>query len=176
MEQWTVEEVAIWLICIGLADNKVERFKNVAGPDLSTITKEDLIGLGLDQDQAERLLQHVEFTKSVSNLEELAAELEAVKLAKKELEEQLVAKDEKISELEKLTGDDGNPEDHLLAMEHRHEIERRRLEEHHEGELRVEEIDIHHKREVAKSTPDKEGPHLGKKHFKEEPVDLHRYY
>lgn len=166
MKQWTVEEVAIWLMCIGYAD-KVERFQMVTGLDLSNLTSEELSGLDMDQEEADKLLHHVEFTKSVSSLEEMAAELEATKLAKQALEEQLVAKEKKISE--------DRYENRILAMVHRHEIERRRLEERQEQEVHAEEIDIHRKRQVAQTSPGKDAIHLGKKHFKQEPVDLHRF-
>jgi hypothetical protein len=62
-------EVTIWLLCIGLGE-KVERFKEngVTGLDLFTIASEDLTAdaFGLDNFQAKKILQHIEFSQSLS--------------------------------------------------------------------------------------------------------------
>lgn len=205
MKQWTVEEVAVWLHCIGVAvadddddddhhHHNNNLFKTTTGLDLCDIASrtEELVRV-LGTDQTEKLLQMVEFTKSIhdhaggEDVDELTATLENVILEKEQMEKELAIKNAMIKELEKQVKDltattrsqdkqQHHPEDRVLAMEHRHEQERRQMEEHQELETRVEELNIRHDRKVSAELTGKESLHLGKRHFKEQAVDIHRYY
>jgi len=181
----TVKDVAMkdaimWLICSGL-EHKVERFKAARNLDLQTATVKQLVSVGLDQDHAEKLIEHIHLAKSVSRLEELTAELDAVKLEKKGLEELLVAKDEKIRQLT----EDNHSRDQPSDIRQRGEVQGRDLEERQEHEPREEEISICNKPEmIICSKPEtvvtsqfKQLHHpYGKKHYKEEPAEAHRYF
>lgn len=186
IEQWSVDEVAIWLLCIGLGE-KVERFKEneVAGTELSDLTSEELTdGLGLDHLQAKKLILSRDFTKSVSNLERLAAEMKTVELEKAGLEDQLVAKNETIRQLENQpeggpeAHHDWHPEDEVMSLEHRHQAERRRMEERQEAEMHREEILIQERRGAGadEASQTEKSAHKGKRHFKVQPYDPHRLF
>jgi hypothetical protein len=181
IELWTEEEVAVWLLCVGLGE-KAEAFKanDVDGSILLTLATPELTdGLGLNHMEAKKMVDALEFTKSVSDLETLAAELHAVQLEKKELEDQLVTKDERISELEKIIKEseeqpeghqDWHPEDKILTLEHRHQAERRRMEERQEKEMFTEENSIIDTRIHGSAPPEavSEERTTGRRHFKQE--------
>jgi predicted PhzF superfamily epimerase YddE/YHI9 len=189
MELWTQQEVAAWLFCVGLGD-KAATFQtnDVDGSALLTLAAPELTdGLDCNHLEAKQLLDALAFTKSVSDLETLAAELHAVKLAAKELEDQLVTKDERIAELEEqivkeeaVVSDEqtpeGHPEDKILSLEHRHQAERRRLEARQEQELAAEEevlvatrqTVVQHVRATAPPEGVSEERVTGRRHFKQE--------
>jgi hypothetical protein len=67
-EEYTIDEVAIWLNCIGLGE-KVDPFREnaVDGAMLVTLNKEDLTGdLGLSSLQAKKVMNSVESTTEIT--------------------------------------------------------------------------------------------------------------
>jgi hypothetical protein len=184
MKQWTVQEVAIWLQCIGLAD-KTDHFKSLTGSDLCempSLTRDHLIR-ALGEDQANELIQKIEFADSIyrnKNEQELILALERLTSEKEQLEKESIVKDRRIADLEQTVNDrsqENHPVDHLLAIEHRHEEERRRMEERHEQEIPMEETEILHNRKLELEKQHREVIHFGgKRHFQESPTDIHRFY
>jgi hypothetical protein len=98
VSSWSDDEVAVWLHCIGLGD-KIDPFKAnaVDGSLLLTLEKEDLTGdLGLTGLQAKKVLQELEFTKSLSDSDGvgvLSKDMEKLQLDNKNLEKQIAARD-----------------------------------------------------------------------------------
>ena len=198
MKEWTTKEVANWLYCTGFVDNEETRKLSAligSGLDLYEMPEtenHELVEL-IGKDVMEKLLQQIEFAKSLEQhgstdemTKELAAALDKLTLEKIQMEKELVTKDEKIAELEQKVVElshtihpDKHPEDRLLAMEHRHEVERKRMEERHEQETKIAETEIRYDRSIEEENelrPDKGVPQPGKRHFKEEPTGLHRFY
>jgi hypothetical protein len=103
---WSDDEVATWLHCIGL-DDKIDAFKAnaVDGSLLLTLDKQDLTtDLGLSGLQAKKLLQELEFPKSLSeggSGGDLSEGMQQLQIDNKGLEEQIKEKDAKIEKLEK---------------------------------------------------------------------------
>jgi hypothetical protein len=103
---WSDDEVAIWLHCIGLGD-KIDNFKEnqVDGGLLLTLEKEDLTGdLGLTSLMAKKLLRERELLTSTSGGGGGggdAQELQHLQVDNRHLEEEIKEKDAKIQKLEK---------------------------------------------------------------------------
>ena len=117
IKTWDIDEVAIWLNCIGLS-SKVDVFRAnaVDGDLLVSLTMADLTGdLELSNLQAKKLLQRIETTRDMHELlkgkggdgnnEDMAAlesRLEEMELANKELSDQISDKEGLESKLEEL--------------------------------------------------------------------------
>jgi hypothetical protein len=108
---WNDDEVATWLHCIDL-DDKIDAFKDnaVDGGLLLTLDRDDLTGdLGLTGLQAKKLLQQLEFTKSLpeggggggGGGGDLSDEMQKLQIGNKDLERQIKQKDARIAELER---------------------------------------------------------------------------
>ena len=105
-----------------------------------------------------------------------------------ELEKLLAVKDKRILELEKFIKEllaaahHHHPvvhlEDALLSLEHRHEAERRRLEERQEAETKQVETKLLTDRALGYSSEeDVAGAgKRGKRHFSQQPYDIHRLF
>jgi hypothetical protein len=68
IKDYDVDEVAIWLNCIGLGDHAGPfRENDIDGKLLASLTSEDLTGdLGLSHLQAKKLQRHLEFTTELT--------------------------------------------------------------------------------------------------------------
>jgi len=181
-------------------------FQSVSGLELQDMPNDkhhDKLVTLIGQDAVEKLLKQIEFTKSIeqynnsdavtattasasasaTSTKDLIASLEKVTLEKDQMEKEMALKDEVIAQLQQKVEPDKHFEDELLAMEHRHEVERKRMEERHEREIQATETEVEISRSHSiehqdehDSPPDEGLPQLGKRHFKEEPTDLHRFY
>ena len=98
-----------------------------------------------------------------------------------EHEKLLAAKNKRIHELERMVKEleavgHHHPEDALLSLEHRHQAERRRLEERQEEEMKQAEHRVQVNRAKEEGNDDANAIHGGKRHFPEAPYDMHRLF
>jgi hypothetical protein len=173
MQQWTTKEVANWLYCTGFAD-QTEHFKSITGLDLLGMSDSlpDELLRTLGSDLLEKLLQQIDFAKSIqqhcddagglgddtATPEELAATLARVTVEKQEIEKELALKDETIKQIQQKMDEtfdhldsegvqhSAYPEERLLGVVHRHETESLQMKERHTQEIRAEELVIRQNR------------------------------
>jgi uncharacterized protein YdcH (DUF465 family) len=96
--EYTIDEVAIWLGCIGLGE-KVAPFRENAidGAMLVTLSKEDLTGdLGLSNLQTKKVLNSLESTKQITgsgggDTTELQAEVDTLKQENEKLKAEITS-------------------------------------------------------------------------------------
>ena len=114
IESWDLDEVCIWLNCIGLGE-KVDPFREntVDGETLTSLSNEDLTAeLGLTNLQANKVLRQIDETKEMISLREgsaLAASGEShnneeLQVEIQQLKDKLEAKDANIASLEEKNG------------------------------------------------------------------------